>query len=83
MPGLFSQEAAFCPDCSSFEAARRSVAGMGAQASELSPFQDEPPQMASGSVGKAGYLRLDFRHDEARGRTVLADMVQEVVDSLD
>jgi len=74
MPGLFSQEAAFCPDCSSVEAARRSVAGMGAQASELSPFQDEPPQMASGSVGKAGYLRLDFRHDEARGRTVLADM---------
>ena len=54
---------AFCPDCSSFEAARRSVAGMGERAFELSPFRDEPPQMASGSVGKAGYLRLDFRRD--------------------
>ena len=83
MAGLLSSEnaasiavgnPAFCPDCSSFEAAHRSVAGMGERAFELSPFRDEPPQMASGSVGKAGYLRLAFRHDEARGRTVLADM---------
>ncbi len=87
MPGYLSEErgrpgeevAAFsCPDCSSFEAARRSVAGMGRQAAELHAFQDEPPQMPSGSVGKAGYLHLGFRHDEARGRTVLADMDRRV-----
>ena len=88
MPGYLSAEragrhevdaAAFaCPDCSSFEAARRSVAGMGRQAAELHAFQDEPPQMPSGSVGKAGYLHLGFRHDEARGRTVLADMDRRV-----
>ena len=65
---------AFCPDCSSFEASRRAVADMGAQAGELASFRSEPPQMVSGAVGKAGYLRLDFRHDEALGRTVLADM---------
>ena len=69
---------ALCPDCSSFEASRRSVAGMGERAFELAPFRDEPPQMASGTVGKAGYLRLNFRHDEARGRTVLADMDRRV-----
>ena len=87
MPGYLSAErgrpgeevAAFaCPDCSSFEAARRSVAGMGRQAAELHAFQDEPPQMPSGSVGKAGYLHLGFQHDEARGRTVLADMDRRV-----
>ncbi|WP_458399793.1 urease accessory protein UreD [Mailhella sp.] len=64
----------FCPDCSSFEASRRAVAGMGAQAFELADFRDEPPQMPSGAAGKAGYLRLDFRHDAALGRTVLSDL---------
>ena len=41
-------------------------------AAELAPFQDEPPQMASGAVGKSGFLRLGF---ERRGdQTILADL---------
>jgi len=41
-------------------------------AAELAPFQDEPPQMASGAVGKSGFLRLGF---ERRGdRTILAEL---------
>jgi urease accessory protein len=41
-------------------------------AAELAGFQDEPPQMASGAVGKTGFLRLGF---ERRGdRTILADL---------
>ena len=41
-------------------------------AAELAAFQDEPPQMRSGAVGKSGYLRLGF---ERRGeRTILADL---------
>ena len=41
-------------------------------AAELAAFQDEPPQMASGAVGKNGFLRLGF---ERRGdRTILADL---------
>jgi urease accessory protein len=45
---------------------------LGPTAPELAPFQDEPPQMASGAVGKTGFLRLGF---ERRGdRTILADL---------
>lgn len=45
---------------------------LGRAASELAPFQDEPPQMASGAVGKTGFLRLGF---ERRGeQTILADL---------
>ena len=45
---------------------------LGLTAAELAAFQDEPPQMASGAVGKTGFLRLGF---EARGnRTILADL---------
>jgi urease accessory protein len=45
---------------------------LGATAPELAAFQDEPPQMASGAVGKTGFLRLGF---ERRGdRTILADL---------
>lgn len=45
---------------------------LGATAPELAAFQDEPQQMASGAVGKTGYLRLGF---ERRGeRTILADL---------
>jgi urease accessory protein len=45
---------------------------LGHSARELAAFQDEPPQMASGMVGKNGLLRLGF---ERRGtRTILADL---------
>jgi len=45
---------------------------LGLTAAELAAFQDEPPQMASGAVGKTGYLRLGF---ERRGdHTILADL---------
>ena len=45
---------------------------LGLTAPELAAFQDEPRQMASGSVGKTGFLRLGF---ERRGdRTILADL---------
>lgn len=33
---------------------------LGTRAPELAPYQDEPAQMASGSVGKNGFLRLGF-----------------------
>ena len=49
---------------------------LGNDAPELSQYQDEPPQMQSGAVGKSGYLRLGF---EKRGnRSVLADMERRV-----
>jgi len=45
---------------------------LGRDARELAAFQNEPPQMASGMVGKNGLLRLGF---ERRGtRTILADL---------
>jgi urease accessory protein len=45
---------------------------LGRRARELAAFQDEPAQMASGTVGKNGLLRLGF---ERRGaRTILADL---------
>jgi urease accessory protein len=45
---------------------------LGLGAPELAGFQDEPPQMASGGVGKTGFLRLGF---ERRGdRTILAEL---------
>jgi urease accessory protein len=45
---------------------------LGLAAAELAGFQNEPPQMASGVVGKSGSLQLGF---EARGgRTILADL---------
>ena len=48
----------------------------GASAPELASFQDEPEQMASGAVGKSGYLKLGF---ERRGpRTILATLDQRV-----
>jgi len=49
-----------------------STGTLGLTATEFAAFQDEPPQMASGVVGKSGFLRLGF---EARGdRTILADL---------
>ncbi|QCT22316.1 urease accessory protein [Jejubacter calystegiae] len=48
------------------------IAQLGQRAPELAMYQDEPPQMASGSAGKNGYLHLSFAQ---RGeRSVLADM---------
>jgi urease accessory protein len=45
---------------------------LGLTAAELAAFQDEPPQMASGAVGKSGFLKLGF---ERRGdTTILADL---------
>lgn len=66
------------PAFPSFEESRLALARMGAEAVELDACRDEPPQMVSGATGKAGYLRLDFRHDKALGRTVLADMDRRV-----
>lgn len=51
-----------------------SLSGDAAQAvpRELAAYLDEPPQLATGSPGKSGYLRLGF---ERRGaKTVLADL---------
>ena len=49
---------------------------LGASAPELAAFQDEPPQMKSGTVGKTGFLRLGF---EYRGtRTILARLERRV-----
>lgn len=50
------------------------IAGDVAVASpaEFADYQDEPPQMHSGAVGKSGYLRLGFeRRDQ---RTILANL---------
>jgi urease accessory protein len=45
---------------------------LGATAPAFAAFQDEPRQMASGAVGKTGFLRLGF---ERRGdRTILAEL---------
>ena len=45
---------------------------LGRSVPELAAFQDEPPQMRSGAVGKAGFLHLGFAR---RGRrTILADL---------
>jgi urease accessory protein len=45
---------------------------LGAASPELVAFQDEPRQMASGAVGKTGFLRLGF--ERRGGRTILADL---------
>jgi len=45
---------------------------LGASAPELAAFQDEPPQMRSGAVGKSGLLRIRFEHRDKR--TILADI---------
>lgn len=52
--------------------AREAVMRLGREAPELAPYQDEPPQMPSGVVGKFGFLRLVFRADGAR--TILSDL---------
>jgi urease accessory protein len=49
---------------------------LGTDLAELARFQNEPPQMASGIVGKTGFLRLGFEH--RGGRTILADFERRV-----
>ncbi|HQR72168.1 MAG TPA: urease accessory protein UreD [Burkholderiaceae bacterium] len=45
---------------------------LGRSAAGFADFQDQPPQMASGTVGKTGFLRLGF---ERRGdQTILAEL---------
>jgi len=45
---------------------------LGLAAAGFAGFQDEPPQMASGTVGKTGFLRIGF---ERRGdHTILAEL---------
>ncbi len=49
---------------------------LGAHAPEFARYQNEPPQMPSGTVGKSGYLKLGF---ERRGtKTILADLDRRV-----
>jgi urease accessory protein len=45
---------------------------LGASVPELAAFQDEPPQMKSGTVGKTGFLRLGFEYRDTQ--TILADL---------
>ena len=45
---------------------------LGASMPEFARFQDEPPQMRSGVVGKTGFLRLGFEHRS--GETILAQL---------
>ena len=52
--------------------ALKEIAHIGREAPELAAYQQEPPQMASGSPGKCGYLRLGFVR--RRQRSVLAHM---------
>jgi urease accessory protein len=46
------------------------VEALGASIPELAAFQDEPPQMKSGTVGKTGFLQLGFERRD--GHTILA-----------
>lgn len=45
---------------------------LGASVPEFAAFQDEPPQMSSGTVGKTGFLRLGF--ERRSGTTILANL---------
>ncbi len=49
---------------------------LGLQAREMQPYQSEPPQMPSGSVGKSGYLKLRFA--EGAYRSELVEMERRV-----
>lgn len=57
------------------ELARLALARLG-QAPELRDYQDEPAQMPSGTVGKNGYLRLEFA--DRGDRSVLSFMDRRV-----
>jgi urease accessory protein len=49
---------------------------LGAAIPELAAFQDEPPQIRSGTVGKTGFLHLGFELRE--DRTILASLDRRV-----
>lgn len=53
--------------------AQENLARLGLEAPELRAFQDEPPQMPSGVVGKSGYLRLDFTARDGRSELSFSD----------
>ena len=57
------------------ELAKAALARMGC-APELEPYQGEPAQMSSGTVGKNGYLRLEFV--DRGDRSVMAFMDRRV-----
>lgn len=52
------------------------VHSLGASAPEMARYQDEPRQMKSGAVGKAGYLSLGF--ERRGGRTILANLDRRI-----
>lgn len=68
----------WAPDCSCAASAAQALRDLGIRLPELAPYQTEPPQMASGAVGKQGYLRLEFERDPSSGRTILSDMDRRV-----
>ncbi len=49
---------------------------LGASMPEFASFQDEPPQMSSGTIGKTGFLRLGF--EQRSGKTILANLERRV-----
>jgi urease accessory protein len=57
-------------------AAAGAAASFDAHAPELAPYRDEPPQMPSGTVGKAGYLHLGF--ERRNDRSILARLDRRV-----
>ena len=58
------------------ELAKAALSRIGLEAPELRPYQDEPAQMPSGTVGKDGYLRLEFA--DRGDRSVMAFMDRRV-----
>lgn len=56
--------------------AKMAVDRLGLEAPELAPYQEEPPQMPSGVVGKYGFLHLGFEADGRR--TILSEMDRRV-----
>ena len=62
---------AYCPDAPDSTTWRRAQT-LGSEAREMAAYQAEPAQMASGSIGKNGYMRMSFsRRDE---RTAMIDL---------
>ncbi len=58
------------------ELAKAALSRIGLESPELRPYQDEPAQMPSGTVGKDGYLRLEFV--DRGDRSVMAFMDRRV-----